>query len=125
MSVGFFLGAFQGEHLGGKWWITTKPLCYQYGSRLFVVPAGFVNDLDSVPRVPVIYAAFRGRSVRPAVLHDWLYRQAHDRAEADRIFLDAMDAEGIPGAVRYPMYWAVRACGWTCYKPLPGVLDPR
>ena len=105
--------------------MTTKPLCYQYGSRLFIVPEGFVNDLDSVPRVPIVYDLLKGRSVKPAVLHDYLYREGHDRAEADRIFLDAMESVGVPGAVRYPMYWGVRMAGWTCYKPMPGILDPR
>ena len=125
MSVGFFLGPFQGEYLGGEWWRVIRPLCYQYGPRLFIVPEGFVNDLDSVPRIPVIYELMKGKSVRPPVLHDFLYREGHDRKEADGIFLDAMEAVGVPFGVRWPMYLGVRLGGWRHYKPMPGILDPR
>lgn len=83
MSVGFFLGNFRGEYLGEGYWKVIQPLCYQYGRRLIIVPEGFVNDLDSVPRIPIIFSLMKGRSVRPAVLHDFLYREGCPRAEAD------------------------------------------
>jgi hypothetical protein len=89
------------------------------------VPAGYVSDLDTVPRWPLVYWLAKGRTVKAAVVHDWLcdtLRLAPDapgqitRAEADRIFLDAMADEGVPGWQRRIIYAAVRA--WALLKGL-------
>lgn len=94
-------------------WVLLEPLEYlaSTGER-YVVPASFVTDLASVPRMPVIYAAFgnRGQSVRPAVLHDWLCRhKVVQRPTADRLFYQAMLDEGMPETDAMSMYWAVRS----------------
>ena len=125
MSVGFFLGNAKLEYQGEGWWQIMAPLCYQYGKELLIVPEGFVCDLDSVPRLPMAYSLCKGRSVRPPILHDYLYREGRDRKEADWIFLDAMESVGVPCLVRWAMWGAVRMAGWSCYRPMPGILDPR
>jgi hypothetical protein len=45
------------------------------------------------------------------VLHDDLYAKRAERSFADRVFLEAMEAEGVPWWRRRLMYAAVRAFG--------------
>lgn len=96
-------------------WRLTKPLMYFHPTHTIVVPSGFITDLDSVPRVPVVYAAFKGRAVRSAVVHDYLYESQKGKAYADRMFLDAMGHEGVAARWRYPIYWAVVLFGGSIY----------
>lgn len=75
------------------------------------VPEGFITDLDSVPRIPIFHLVFKGRTVKAAILHDYLYSIGHNRKDADKIFLAAMEAEGVRRRYRLPIYWAVRIFG--------------
>lgn len=79
------------------------------------VPAGFVTDLDSVPRIPVVHTIFKGRAIVSAVIHDYLYRSGRTRSYADKAFLRAMEREGVRRRYRYPIYWAVRLFGRANY----------
>lgn len=97
-------------------WRLTLPLMYFHRSGTIVVPSGFETDLDSVPRIPGVYAAFKGRAVKSAVVHDYLYESQRGKAFADRIFLDAMRHEGVPARWRYPIYWAVVMFGGCIYS---------
>ena len=100
-----------------KRWVTTKDFRYTTeDGRTVEVPAGYSTDLDSVPRIPVAYAWLKGRATKSAVIHDWLYYNKHDRAEADKIFLEAMKDEGVPAWRRVPIYLAVRSFGWLAYR---------
>lgn len=81
-----------------------------------VAPAGFVSDLESVPRLPVIYTLFKNRAPKSAVLHDWLYHQrTFSRSVCDDVFLDAMRVEGVAWWVRRSMYLGVRIGGGAAY----------
>jgi len=68
--------------------------------RTFTIPTGFEFDLDSVPRLPLVYLLFKGRSgLRAPCLHDWLYRvdsPVCTRLEADLAYWDAMRSFGVP-----------------------------
>jgi len=97
--------------------VTTKPFKYTTKEGIKVeVPKGYSTDLDSVPRVPFVHAWLKGRTTKSAIIHDWLYDNKHDRAEADKIFLEAMKDEGVPAWRRMPIYLAVRSFGWLAYK---------
>ncbi|EFH9080729.1 DUF1353 domain-containing protein [Escherichia coli] len=81
------------------------------------VPEGYVTDLASVPRL--LWALFppHGRYAKAAIIHDWLYDNAlRTKAEADRIFLDAMTVLGVPRWRRRLMYLAVRLFGKGKYS---------
>lgn len=98
------------------YWLVIAPLVWDDGRRV-VVPAMFETDLASIPRPFRNVFNINGKSRRAAVLHDWLYAgQCLSRAEADRLFLDAMTADGVGWAQRWSMYCAVRAAGWRYYK---------
>lgn len=104
------------QWVGDGVWELTEPLIYLGADEAIVVPAGFRTDMDSVPRVPVIYAAFKGRAVRSAVVHDYLYESQRGKRFADRAFLQAMRHEGVPARWRYPIYWAVVLFGGPVYR---------
>lgn len=99
------------------YWLVIAPLVWDDGARKVTVPAMFETDLASIPAPFRSIFNVNGKSRRAAVLHDWLYAgQCVTRAEADRIFLDAMAADGVLWTKRWSMYSAVRAFGWMHYK---------
>ena len=99
-------------------WVLEEPYRYGDGDTRLEVPAGFRFDLASVPRLfwPIV-APFELSIVAP-LLHDFLYRhvgalppRSWTRAEADRLFLRAMEAEGVPAWRRWLAYLGTRAFG--------------
>jgi len=94
-------------------WRLTEPFVYQSDiAGNITVPAGFVTDFASVPRVPVAFWLTGDTAHDAAVVHDYLYTTGQvDRATADAVLLEAMALSGIPAWRRYAMYWAVRAFG--------------
>jgi hypothetical protein len=96
------------EYTNSNKWRITSPLMYFSNHNLtVVVPTGFVTDLDSIPRIPIIYAALKGRAVKSAIIHDYLYREQRGKRFADALFLQAMKDEGIAAGWRYAIYWGV------------------
>jgi hypothetical protein len=76
------------------------------------VPAGFVTDLASVPRVLWSILPPHGRYAKAAIVHDYLYVHAiRNKAYADKVFLEAMEVLGVPTLKRKAMYLAVRLFG--------------
>ncbi|WP_417551811.1 transglycosylase SLT domain-containing protein [Marinomonas fungiae] len=83
----------------------------------YCVPKGFITDLDSVPRIPVIYALYKGRVRAGAVLHDYLYRIGHDRKAADKLLVEVGEiVDLVEQEYLDNIYAAVRAFGWTRYE---------
>ena len=100
----------------GRWIVISE---YRY--RGVTVEAGFVTDLDSVPRIPGIYSRVKGRTVVAAVIHDWCYRKLvkndkMTRKAADKLFLRAMKDEGVNLIHRRIIYRAVRMFGGAAVK---------
>jgi hypothetical protein len=71
------------------------------------IPEDFTTDLDSVPRIPVIYTLLKSRATVASILHDYLYSIRTDKKIADNLFLQAMKNTGVKRRYRYPIYWAV------------------
>ncbi len=99
---------FDGLHMNqlpdGDRWILLSNWDY-FG---FEVPAGFVTDLTSSPRL--VWAVFPKWGVHgpAAILHDWLYYSGIvDRVQADAIFFDAMGACGVIPWKRRAMFAGV------------------
>ncbi|MEB0968034.1 DUF1353 domain-containing protein [Citrobacter braakii] len=89
-----------------EFWLTDSP------DDVIHVPAGYVTDLASVPRL--LWSVFppHGRYAKAAIIHDWLYDNAlRTKAEADLIFLDAMKVLKVPCWRRWVIYCAVRIFG--------------
>jgi hypothetical protein len=98
-------------------WVVTDPLIGLRNSDKIIAPRGFITDLASIPRAFRGVFNVNGLLRAPAVLHDWLYcSQRYSRAEADAIFLEAMEARGMDKATRYAVYATVRTFGWRYYN---------
>jgi len=104
------------RHLGPDQWQLTRTFMYFSHKAVIVVPFGFKTDLDSLPRIPMVYAWLKGRSVRAVVIHDYLYKTQQGKAHADITFLHAMKDEGLPKRHRVPIYLGVACCGWFAYR---------
>ncbi len=91
------------------------------------VPAGFVSDGPSVPRVPFLFFFFGHKGKRASVVHDWLYRnQLLPREICDAIFREALLDSGKYKITADGMFYGVRVGGWNSYrKGRTGCLDPR
>ena len=81
--------------------------------RTIWVPAGYVTDFASIPRVGRWLISPFGRHAIAAVVHDWLYSigEPGRRGEADDIFRDALHELGVDITRRNIMHGAVTAFG--------------
>jgi len=111
----------------GRLWRVMQPLVYDsvVARRTIVVPAAFIFDGASVPRLPFAFWLTGGRALAPACLHDYGYQHPaeEDRGLWDAIFREAMGVRqpelGYHGErwwVRGLMYGAVRTCGWLAWR---------
>lgn len=82
-----------------------------------VVPAGYVTDLASVPKMPLAWLMAGGTGAEAAVIHDWLYTthsfddQPITRKTADAVFREAITASEDTNAPAGLMWLAVRIGG--------------
>lgn len=92
-------------------------ISYQRGDKTYSVPAGYRTDLASIPQKYQQRPPHESPAARPGVLHDYLYT-SHDepRRVADRIFREALKAEGVPLGKRLAMWAAVRMFGGPAYR---------
>lgn len=126
-----FFDFFDGKQIGWKngrsIWITNRPLRY-YSALLktdVVIPAEFITDHASVPRLPIAWLVAGGRGVRSATLHDFPYQFGFwllpsgehfvaERDLVDQVFYESLLVDPISGAenaVASIMYGAVRVGG--------------
>jgi len=81
------------------------------------VPAGFISDFASIPRLFWRVLPPWGEYNRAAVVHDYLYRtHLRTRAGADDLFLALMVELGVSRWKRRVMYRAVRMFGARAYR---------
>jgi hypothetical protein len=108
-------------------WVLLAPfeskVYYHDTTEWITVPAGFMTDGASVPRLPMAYMLFGGRARKAATIHDWLYERRRNRAFADAVFLAAMENEE-SAFVRGFMHAGVRLGGWTRYQEIKEWHDP-
>jgi hypothetical protein len=84
--------------------------------RLVIVPEGYVTDFASVPRAPFTYWLFGGIGDEAAVVHDFAYEKGLvPREVADALYLEALEACGVPAWRRRSMWAAVRVFGGSRY----------
>ena len=98
--------------------MVTADLKYQIGTTNFiiVVPAGFVTDFASVPRVFWSILPPAGTYQLAAVVHDFLYwDQGCTREQADALLRAAMIESRVEAYKRDIIYEAVRRGGGTAW----------
>jgi hypothetical protein len=100
-----------------KTWRLLAPFSYlDPDNGLIDVPAGFETDFASVPRLPLTYALLGTYGHAAAVLHDFLYTSADLlRADADRVFRNALRSSGIARWRAWTMWAGVRLFGRSRY----------
>lgn len=100
------------EILDDTWNVLREDFIVKYYDTTFIIPAGFVTDLASVPRIPVFYAIVANKGKKAAVIHDWLYQEKIlSRKQADKAFYDALEAQGVDWVTKNIMYSGVRIGG--------------
>lgn len=122
------------EQLDDTRWRLIEPVRYIGSVDTFDVPAGYVTDFASVPRVAVWLIPVFGRYTLPAILHDrlltdYLASGAITSNDVDGLFRRAMREMGVPPVKRWLMWagvrWGalfnpVRRAGWA--RSAPGVI---
>ncbi|MED62060.1 DUF1353 domain-containing protein [Salmonella enterica] len=107
------------EMLGHYNWRVYEPFEFYLSddnSDVISVPAGFITDLVSVPRIFWTLLPPDGKYAKAAIIHDWMYDNAlRTKKEADKIFLDGMTVLGVPRWKRTIMYYAVKLFGRGMY----------
>ena len=84
---------------------------------IITVPVGFISDLDSVPRIPVVYLLFSSFGDSPAFLHDYVYSVGlFPRLDCDDLLLEAALATGVPAWKARCVYAGVRLGGASHYN---------
>ncbi|EJM4065869.1 DUF1353 domain-containing protein [Salmonella enterica] len=108
------------ELLGHFNWRVHEPFAFYLSddeSDEIEVPAGFITDLATVPRIFWMLLPPDGKYAKAAIIHDYLYDNAlRTKKEADKIFLDGMTVLGVPRWKRMIMYYAVRLFGRGMYN---------
>ena len=104
----------------GKTWVIREPFGYDIETtgdpESVEVPVGFLTDFATIPRLFWFVLPKWGKYGNAAVIHDFIYwMQDRSRSEADKIFLEAMGVLKVGGLVKYTIYYAVRAFGWTAW----------
>ena len=108
------------SHNGRGTWQLNAPLEYQSDLiGLIVVPAGFVTDFATVPRIPVVFDLVGDRGNLATTIHDYLYttgndaihQRVRDRALADAVLREALRTQGVPHPLAYIMWAGVRVFG--------------
>jgi len=95
--------------------------------NIITVPSGFIFDGESIPGWLHGIAPPFGLSKRGAAVHDYLYRYAgfHDitgriipvsRKDADRVYLELVQAKGLPAWRSNLRYCVLRLVGWSAWN---------
>ena len=120
---------------GRSLWGLQRELIYVAGAarrETITIPAGFVTDLASIPRLVWSFYPPDGPWVKAAVVHDFLYytqgdgewygrkgvsrERPYSRAESDDILREAMADRGVGAWAQFVIWAAVRlggAIGWA------------
>lgn len=102
-------------------WALTCDLQYQSDllNCIITIPKGFITDLASVPRIPIIFDQWGNRSHYEAVVHDYLYCTDSvpivTCSQANEVFKEAMIVREKPWYIYHPMYAGVCLGGWLRY----------
>ena len=104
-------------------WVLAEQFSYQYNETVITVPAGYITNLASTPKIIWGILPPFGYYSRGAVVHDWLYSNQgnlptfkYSRKDADKIFYTAMLESSVNKFKAQLIYRAVRLFGWSHWK---------
>lgn len=104
--------------INGQWdgvnWITKTKINFSVDLVQYEIPAGFVTDFGSIPRIARVSVDRMGKSLVGFIIHDWAYVKAppFSRKTADKLLYEIgrLYHEGWYTAQK--IYRSVRAFGW-------------
>lgn len=104
------------ENVGNRKWKVIAPLTYLFSvdgiDQAITVPAGYVTDFASVPRLFWIMFPPDGKYTKAAVIHDYLCdnpkKFTYTRKQTDYVFLTAMLESGVSRFKSFILFSAVR-----------------
>ena len=83
--------------------------------KVITAPKGFVNDRESVPRLPLVFWLLGDTSEEGGVLHDYSYRKGSkpglNRRQADALYYEASRCDGNNAVVAALKQFGVRIGG--------------
>lgn len=105
----------------GKHWRVQTPFAYLFGSGASEVridiPAGFVTDLASVPRLFWNILPPFGVYENAAIVHDWCYaNQRYSKSFSDAVLLEGMEVLNVPKWKREVIYQGVHLFGQSSWN---------
>ena len=104
----------------GKDWQLLHELRYATGTgEVIYIPAGFITDFASIPKFfRRVYQPATGKHRRGSVIHDYIYRTDslnYTRKQADQVFLEIMELDGVSRFDRKAIYYSVRTGGSSSF----------
>ena len=106
------------NRMGRQLYQLDSPLIYQsdVAGVVITAPAGFVSDLASIPRLPLIYLLLNAIADVPGVIHDFIYSSGClPRDMADKVLREACLLTGVPAWKANLIYAGVRVGGASHY----------
>ncbi len=108
-----FTSNFKGELIGKNKWKNLEEFNYHVGKypsdEIITVPAGFITDFASVPRIFWAIISPIDKHGKAAVIHDYCYYYAYNnRKQSDIIFREALEVLEVAPWKVWCMYEAVR-----------------
>lgn len=112
------------EYLDGRNWRLLQEFDFasEVLERIVRVPAGFVTDFASIPRMLWSLLPPTGKYGKATVVHDVLYRYPEcvtprvTRIQADRTLFEGMVALRVGWLTRWAIYAGVRAGGFVAWN---------
>ena len=106
------------EPTPGRQWRVVCPFAVETDAAgILTVPADFVCNLNSIPRV-LWWASTPADFPEAGVVHDYLYRtHATSQATADAVYYEMLRALGMGTVRARARYCALRVFGRRAYRP--------
>lgn len=107
---------------GERLYWASEQMQFDSGEHLIIIPAGFLSDGLSIPRLFRSIFSKSPSYIFAGVVHDWLYKMGTyevTRKEADKIFLYWMKQYGVGWLTRRTIYRAVRIGARRTWKVRP------
>lgn len=90
-------------------WRLVERLIYRGDEEIWLIPAGYVTDFATVPRIAVWLIPRFGAYTKAAILHDFLLTDTDvSSVDADNLFRRALRELGVPPVRRTLMWVGVR-----------------
>jgi hypothetical protein len=125
-----FTGRVIVEPISPKLWVTHEEIRVKGDEEEFIVPAGYITDFATVPRIAVWLIPRFGVYTIAAIFHDWLLTHSDvSSIDADNLFRRCLRDLGVPPYRRNLMWtgvrWAAgfsrkRRAGW--WRTMPAML---